>query len=253
MPDMFDLTGKAALVVGGAGDLGAPMVEALAEAGARVLVIDIDARAEALASDFVARGLDVRALRADISDRAAIRHSYEAALALLGGRLDVLLNTAGIQRRHPSEVFPESDWDAVLAVNLEATFFYCQLAGNTMLAQGGGKIINIASMQSFFGGLTIPAYAAAKGGVAQLTKALSNDWAAKGINVNAIAPGYMDTQLNTALINDPVRHAEVIARIPKKRWGTGADMKGIVVFLASAASDYISGAVIPVDGGFLGR
>ncbi len=253
MANMFDLTGKTALVVGGAGDLGAPMAEALAEAGAKVVVIDVDSRAMAIADSMAARGLSVSAILADIGDRSAIRSSYAEALTRLGGRLDILLNTAGIQRRHPSEVFPESDWDAVIAINLEATFFYCQLAGNTMIAQGGGKIINIASMQSFFGGLTIPAYAAAKGGVAQLTKALSNDWAAKGINVNAIAPGYMDTQLNTALINDPVRHAEVMARIPKKRWGTGADMKGIVVFLASMASDYISGSVIPVDGGYLGR
>jgi 2-dehydro-3-deoxy-D-gluconate 5-dehydrogenase len=253
MQSMFDLSGKTALVVGGAGDLGAPMAEGLAEAGARVIIIDLDPRAVSLAEQMAAAGLPVRALLVDISDRAAIRNSYTAALEQLDGRLDILVNTAGIQRRHPSEVFPESDWDAVIAINLEATFFYCQLAGQTMIPQGGGKIINIASMQSFFGGLTIPAYAAAKGGVAQLTKALSNDWAAKGINVNAIAPGYMDTQLNTALINDPVRHAEVMARIPKKRWGKGADMKGTVVFLASAASDYISGAVIPVDGGYLGR
>jgi 2-deoxy-D-gluconate 3-dehydrogenase len=122
-----------------------------------------------------------------------------------------------------------------------------------MIPQGKGKIINIASMQSFFGGITIPAYAASKGGVAQLTKALSNDWATKGINVNAIAPGYMNTRLNAALINNPVRNAEALSRIPQKRWGTGKDMKGLAVFLASAASDYITGVVIPVDGGYLGR
>ena len=193
------------------------------------------------------------ALKADVSDRSQIRDSFEKALALLEGRLDILVNSAGIQRRHASEVFPEQDWDAVIAVNLEATFFYCQLAANNMIPTGGGKIINIASMQSFLGGITIPAYAASKGGVSQLTKALSNDWAAKGICVNAIAPGYMDTQMNVALINDPVRNAEALSRIPMKRWGKGGDLKGLVVFLASAASDYITGTVIPVDGGYLAR
>lgn len=167
--------------------------------------------------------------------------------------MDILLNTAGIQRRCTSEDFSEKDWDDVIAVNLSAMFFYCQLAAQNMIQHGKGKIINIASMQSFFGGITIPAYAASKGGVAQLTKALSNDWAGKGINVNAIAPGYMDTKLNTALINDPVRNDEVLSRIPLKRWGTGNDLKGIVVFLSSDASNYISGAIIPVDGGYLGR
>lgn len=172
---------------------------------------------------------------------------------ILDSHIDILLNTAGIQRRYKSEEFPEKDWDEVLAVNLTAIFFFCQLAANTMIPQGGGKIINVASINSFLGGITIPAYAASKGGVAQLTKALSNDWAAKGINVNAIAPGYMDTRLNTALIGDSVRSSEVLLRTPKKRWGTGEDMKGIAVFLASEASDYITGAVIPVDGGYLAR
>lgn len=146
-----------------------------------------------------------------------------------------------------------SDWDDVLNVNLKAVFKLCQLAGRNMLANGGGKIINLASMLSYFGGYTVPAYAAAKGGVAQLTKALANEWASKGICVNAIAPGYMATQMNTRLIEDPKRNTEILARIPMERWGNEQDMKGIVVFLASKASDYLSGAVIPVDGGYLGR
>jgi 2-deoxy-D-gluconate 3-dehydrogenase len=251
--DEFSLSGKTALVVGGAGDLGVAMVEALAEAGAKTVVIDLDAKVFKLCEAFRGVGLPVSALQADVSDRSQIRDSFEKALESLGGRVDILVNSAGIQRRHPSEVFPERDWDAVIAVNLEATFFYCQLAANKMIPNGGGKIINIASMQSFFGGITIPAYAASKGGVSQLTKALSNDWAAKGICVNAIAPGYMDTQLNVALINDPIRNAEALSRIPMKRWGKGKDLKGLVVFLASPASDYVSGTVIPVDGGYLGR
>jgi 2-deoxy-D-gluconate 3-dehydrogenase len=251
--ERFQLSGKKALVVGGAGDLGASMVEAIAEAGAQTVVIDLSDRVFQLCEALKGSGLSVSALQADVSDRAQIRDSFEKALALLGGRIDILVNSAGIQRRHASEVFPEKDWDAVIAVNLEATFFYSQLAANKMIPNGGGKIINIASMQSFFGGITIPAYAASKGGVSQLTKALSNDWAAKGICVNAIAPGYMDTQMNVALINDPVRNAEALSRIPMKRWGKGSDLKGLVVFLASPASDYISGTVIPVDGGYLGR
>ena len=253
MNEMFDLTGKKAIIVGGAGDLGASMVEAIAESGAEVVVIDYSDAVFSISESMREKGYTVFPIKADISDRTQIRSSYKKALSDLGGRLDILINSAGIQRRYKSEVFPEQDWDDVISINLSAMFFYCQLAANTMIPQGGGKIINIASMQSFFGGITIPAYAASKGGVAQLTKALSNDWAEHGINVNAISPGYMDTKLNTALINDPVRNAEVLSRIPKKRWGKGEDLKGIVVFLSSAASDYISGANIPVDGGYLGR
>ena len=151
------------------------------------------------------------------------------------------------------ERVPEEEWSKVIAINLDATFYYCKYAGNTMIENGGGKIINIASLMSFLGGITIPAYAASKGGVAQLTKALSNDWADKGICVNGIAPGYMDTQLNTALINDKKRTEEVFMRVPMKRWGNGEDIKGLTVFLASPASDYITGTIIPVDGGYLGR
>ncbi|MGD9160046.1 MAG: SDR family NAD(P)-dependent oxidoreductase [Desulfobacteraceae bacterium] len=253
MLEKFNLTGKKALVVGGAGDLGASMLEGLVEAGVEAVVIDMSDNIYEVADTLKKRGFVVHPIKADISDRKQIKKSYEESLKLLDGHLDILLNTAGIQRRYKSEEFPEKDWDEVLAVNLSAIFFYCQLAANTMIPQGGGKIINIASIISFFGGITIPAYAASKGGVAQLTKALSNDWAAKGINVNAIAPGYMDTQMNTALIGDPVRSGEVLFRTPKKRWGTGEDMKGIAVFLASEASDFVTGVVIPVDGGYLAR
>lgn len=253
MLELFDLTGKRALVVGGAGDLGLSMLEGLAEAGAEAVVIDISDNVYNIAKSLNEKGLKVHPIKADISDRDQIRESYKETLRIFDGHIDILLNSAGIQRRYRSEEFPEKDWDEVLAVNLSAVFFFCQLVANTMIPQGGGKIINVASVISFIGGITIPAYAASKGGVAQLTKALSNDWAAMGINVNAIAPGYMDTRLNTALIADPVRSNEVLLRTPKKRWGTGEDMKGIAIFLASRASDYITGAVIAVDGGYLAR
>jgi 2-deoxy-D-gluconate 3-dehydrogenase len=251
--DQFSLSGKRAIVVGGAGDLGVAMSEALVEAGAEIVIIDLDDKVFTICENLSNEGYTAIAVKADISDRAQIKSSFETALSILGGRVDILVNSAGIQRRHKSEVFPEKDWDDVISINLNATFFYCQLAANVMIPNGWGKIINIASMMSFFGGITIPAYAASKGGVAQLSKCLSNDWAAKGITVNAIAPGYMDTQLNVALINDPVRNAEALNRIPMKRWGLGADVKGLTVFLASPASDYISGTVIPVDGGYLAR
>jgi 2-deoxy-D-gluconate 3-dehydrogenase len=251
--EQFSLLKKKSIVVGGAGDLGLAIVEALVEAGSETVIIDLDVKVFSICDNLNQKGYRVHAIKADVSDRAQIRSSFERAINMLGGELDILVNSAGIQRRHPSEVFPEKDWDDVIAVNLDATFFYCQLAANIMIPNGGGKIINIASMISFFGGITIPAYAASKGGVSQLTKAFSNDWASKGITVNAIAPGYMDTQLNIALINDPVRTAEVLNRIPMKRWGKGSDLKGLVVFLASSASSYITGTVIPVDGGYLVR
>ena len=156
-------------------------------------------------------------------------------------------------RRYPCEEFPIEDWQRVIDVNLTATFRLCQLAGHEMLKTGHGKIINVASMLSFFGGWTVPAYAASKGGVAQLTKSFANEWASHGINVNAIAPGYMATEINTDLRADKVRNDEIVMRIPAGRWGTPDDMKGITVFLSSPASDYVNGAIIPVDGGYLGR
>lgn len=249
----FSLKGKKAIVVGGAGDLGIAMVEAISEAGAQTVIIDYDTRAFEFSNEFKKNGLDVEAIQADVSIKSQIDDSYAKALEILGGKVDILINSAGIQRRYSSENFPDEEWSKVIAINLDATFHYCKLAGNTMLKQGGGKIINIASLMSFLGGITIPAYAASKGGVGQLTKALSNDWASRGICVNGIAPGYMDTQLNTALINDKKRTEEVFMRVPMKRWGTGDDLKGLAVFLSSSASDYITGTIIPVDGGYLGR
>ncbi|WP_136465448.1 SDR family oxidoreductase [Flagellimonas onchidii] len=251
--EKFSLEGKKAIVVGGAGDLGKAMVEAVAQAGAQTVVIDLDNRIFQICEEFNNNGLNVSPIKTDVSKLSEIKDSYNTALEILGGTVDILINSAGIQRRYPSEDFPEEEWNKVISINLDATFYYCKYAGNTMIENGGGKIINIASLMSFLGGITIPAYAASKGGVGQLTKALSNDWAAKGICVNAIAPGYMDTQLNTALINDKKRTEEVFNRVPMKRWGTGEDLKGLTVFLSSSASDYVTGTVIPVDGGYLGR
>ncbi|HEU5239399.1 MAG TPA: SDR family oxidoreductase [Pyrinomonadaceae bacterium] len=169
------------------------------------------------------------------------------------GRLDVLVNNAGTIRRAPAFDYSQDDWTTVIEVNLSAVFRLSQLAGRQMLAQGCGKIINIASLLSFQGGITVPAYAASKGGVAQLTKALANEWAGKGINVNAIAPGYMRTSNTKALQEDETRNRQILERIPAGRWGEPSDLAGAVVFLSSAASDYVNGEVLVVDGGWMGR
>jgi len=251
--DLFDLHGKTALVTGGSRGLGKGMAEGLCEAGAKVVILASSDRVFKTAKEFNDKGFDVQALKCDLADENDIEHSFKQALELLDGKLDILVNNAGIQRRNKCEDFLLSDWDDVLNINLRAVFKMCQLAGREMLKNKSGKIINVASMLSFFGGITVPAYAAAKGGVAQLTKALSNEWASKGINVNAIAPGYMATEMNTKLIEDSKRNAEILSRIPLGRWGNADDIKGVTIFLSSKASDYLSGAIIPVDGGYLGR
>lgn len=250
---LFDLTGQRAIVVGGAGDIGLAILEGLLEAGASAVAIDISPKVDMLMAPLQNKGYQVHGLQVDIRDRSAIKQSVADAGQLLGGNIDILVNAAGIQRRTPSEDFSEQDWDDVLSVNLTAAFIYSQQVAHGMIAQQHGKIIHVSSIMSQFGGVTIPAYAASKGGLAQLTKALSNDWAEKGICVNAIAPGYIDTQLNTNLISDEKRSAEVMLRTPIKRWGVPEDMKGIVIFLASAASNFVTGTVIPVDGGYSAR
>lgn len=251
--DMFDLTEKKAIVVGGIGDLGIGMLEALLEAGAECVVIDIDEQLESVCNDYNSKGYKIYPVHADISDREQVKDSYNEALRCLGNDLDIMVNAAGIQIRHPSEEFPIEDWDRVIAINLTAPWLYMQMAANTMIPKGYGKIVTISSLQSIIGGVTIPAYTAAKGGLGTLVKTLSNDWARKGLNINCIAPGYMATKLNTALLADEKRSKDILERIPQGRWGTGADLKGVTVFLCSAASDYVNGITIPVDGGFLGR
>ncbi len=250
---LFDLTGKRTLVTGGNRGLGRAMAEAMLEAGATLAIIgrsaSIFTAAQALGQ---AAGQEVVAVQADLSDRGQLRRGFDECLDKLG-TLDVLIVNHGIQRRAPAENFSSEAWDEVLEVNLTSMFLLNQLAGRVMLARGKGKIINVASLQTFIGGITIPAYAAAKGGVGQLTKALANEWAGRGVNVNAIAPGYMATEMNAALIADPERSKMISARIPAQRWGEPDDMKGVAIFLASDASNYVSGAIIPVDGGWLGR
>jgi 2-deoxy-D-gluconate 3-dehydrogenase len=245
--DLFSVEGKKALVTGGSVGLGRAMAEALVEGGARVAIVG---RSERVLD--AAQEMGAIPLQADLADRAQTLALVDRAAEALGG-LDILVNNAGVQRRHPAEEFPLDDWDTVLAVNLDAVWILAQAAGRMMLAQGQGKIINVASAMSFLGGVTVPAYAASKGGVAQLTKALSNEWAGRGVNVNAIAPGYMNTEMIAALVGNPQREPLILARVPAGRWGVPDDLKGMVLFLASAASDYVHGAIIPVDGGFLGR
>lgn len=247
MSGLFSVEDKKALITGGSAGLGRAMAEALVEGGARVAIVGRSERVFDAAEE-----IGAAPLQADLADRAQTLAVVDRAVEALGG-LDILVNNAGVQCRHPAEEFPLQDWDHVLAVNLDAVWILAQAAGRYMLAQGHGKIINVASVLCFTGGITIPAYAASKGGVAQLTKALSNEWAGRRINVNAIAPGYMATEMTEALVGNPDREPLILARIPAGRWGVPDDVKGIVLFLASEASDYVHGAIIPVDGGFLGR
>ena len=252
--DCFRLDGKVALVTGASRGLGAGMAVALASAGADV-VLHASGQppletAQAITS---AGGGRTHAVMADLSDRAATARMIDEAVAAFG-RLDILVNNAGIIRRRAAAEHTDEDWDAVIEVNLSSVFRLCRAAGRHMLERGGGgKIINVASLLSFQGGITVPGYAAAKGGVMQLTKALANEWASQGINVNAIAPGYMQTDNTAALRTDEVRSSQITARIPAGRWGTPDDLAGAVVFLSSRASDYVHGHTLVVDGGWMGR
>lgn len=250
--ELFELKGKKAIVTGASRGLGLGAAEGLLEAGAEVVLIGSSVEVLKKAQEYQSRGYQVYGVQADLSDPQQLAEAFEKSLQLLSGRLDILVQAAGVQRRHRAEEFPFADWEYVLQVNLNAVFQLSQLAGQVMIKQKSGKIIHFASMLTYFGGLTVPAYAASKGGVAQLTKALSNEWAKYGIQVNAIAPGYMETSMNTGILQDEARNAAITARIPAGRWGTPEDIKGVTVFLASRGSDYLSGAVIPVDGGYLG-
>ena len=251
--NLFDLTGKKALVTGSSRGIGRALAQALLEAGAEVVVNGVSDRVFDTAEQLAAEtGGTVFPIQADLSQRGDTQRLFDESLDKLAG-LDILFVNHGIQRGHDAEVFPVEDWDLVLEVDLTSVFLLDQLAGRYMLAHGGGKIINIASLLSVVGGLHVPAYAASKGGIAQLTKALSNEWAGRGVTVNAIVPGFIHTDLTEDLVNDPGEGAAMLARIPLGRWGVPDDLKGIAIFLASSASDYVSGAVISVDGGFLGR
>jgi 2-dehydro-3-deoxy-D-gluconate 5-dehydrogenase len=250
--EAFNLRGKNALVTGSSRGLGAGMAIALAEAGANVAVHGSAEKPAATLEAVRKTGVKQAALVGDVRSIEVCHKLIEETVAAFGS-IDILVNNAGTIRRAPAAEFSDSDWGDVLAANLSAVFRLSQSAGRHMLRQRSGKIINIASLLSFQGGLYVPAYAAAKGGVAQLTKALANEWAAKGVNVNAIAPGYMETDNTAALRSDPVRSVQILQRIPAGRWGTPEDVAGAVVFLASAASNYVDGHVLVVDGGWLGR
>lgn len=251
--NLFDLTGKRALVTGSSRGIGRALAEGLLEAGATVVVNGVADLIFQTANELASStGGTVIPIQADLSQRKEMQRLFDEALDKLGG-LDVLFVNHGIQRAHAAENFPIEDWDLVLEVDLTSLFVLDQLAGRHMLEHGGGKIINIASLISVIGGMNVPAYAAAKGGVVQLTKALSNQWAGRGVNVNAIIPGFIHTDLTEDLVNDPGEGASLLARIPVSRWGMPNDLKGVGVFLASDASNYVSGAAIPVDGGFLVR
>ena len=250
--NLFDISGKKAIVTGGTRGLGYGMAEGLMEAGCEVVIVGTTDKVYETAEAFCQRGFQCHGVKADFSVREEVYRCFRDCMELLGNDLDILVTSHGIQRRHSAEVFPLNEWDDVINVNLHSVFILCQEAAKVMLPKGYGKIINVASMLTFFGGQTVPAYAAAKGGVAQLTKAMSNDLFSRGINVNALAPGYMATAMNEALL-DPAnpRLKQITDRIPAGRWGTGDDKKGPCLFLASHASDYLGGAIIPVDGGYL--
>jgi 2-deoxy-D-gluconate 3-dehydrogenase len=253
MGNIFDLTGRKAIVTGGTRGLGHGMAEGLMEAGAHVVIFGRTDSVKDVAARFQEKGLWCRGIAVDLADDEAREIAFHDAVQILGS-LDILVNAAGIQRRYPCEDFPKKEWDQVLELNLTAPFMLSQLAAKEFLKKDKpyGKIINVSSMIAFFGGFTIPAYAASKGGVNQFTKAMCNELAGKGINVNAIAPGYMATRMNTALLDpENPRYHEITDRIPAHRWGKPDDMKGVAVFLASHASDYVNGAIIPVDGGYL--
>jgi 2-deoxy-D-gluconate 3-dehydrogenase len=251
--DWFRLHGKVAVVTGASGGLGGAMAEAVAEAGADLIVASRRRdRLDAIIAYADRLGRVCVPVVCNVEDAEQVRGVIKTAEEKFG-RLDILINAAGATHRDPPEDFPESAWDQVLNVNLKSVFVACQEAGRRMIAQRSGKIINVASMLSFTGGLYVPAYAASKGGVAQLTKALANEWARHNVQVNAIAPGYFRTELTKAIYEDPVRSQEILSRIPSARWGEPADLKGAVVFLASAASDYVNGHILAVDGGWLAR
>jgi len=252
--DLFSLKGKTAIVTGGSRGLGLGLTEGLASAGAKVVITSSSDGIFSAAEEFRKKGFDVIGMKCDLSaDQATIEAAFHKAVEELGGKLDILVNNAGVQHFSNAEEFPMDAWDNIFYVNMRSLFLLCQLAGKYMLAEGSGKIINIASMTSFFGSVTVPAYAASKGGVAQLTKALGNEWASRGVNVNAIAPGYMHTDMTAPRRANEASYNAITTRIPAARWGQPEDMMGSVIFLASRASDYLSGVILPVDGGYLVR
>jgi 2-deoxy-D-gluconate 3-dehydrogenase len=252
--DRFQLDGKTALVTGARRGIGLAMATALAEAGADIVGVSATMEPEGseVGGKVAALGRKFQGYACDLGDRAAVYALIEKVKRECAP-IDILVNNAGTILRRPAVDFPDEYWDRTIEIDLNAQWVLAREFGRDMVARGSGKVIFTASLLSFQGGITVPAYAAAKGGVAQLTKALANEWAGRNVQVNAIAPGYIATDVTTALREDPARNPAILARIPAGRWGSPEDLAGAVVFLASAASDYVSGTVITVDGGWMGR
>lgn len=249
--DPFDLTGRTAVVTGASRGIGLGIAGGLLRAGANVVAFQRGSVPDALTQLADETGRSVSSRSVDLASEDSIAEAIAETLAAT--TVDILVNNAGTQIRHESPGFPLADFDTVLDINIRAVFQLCQGFAPGMLERGAGRIINVASLLSFQGGLHVPAYAASKGALAQLTKALCNEWAGRGINVNAVAPGYFATEMNEALLADSVRNEQISVRIPAGRWGQAADIAGAVVFLAAPASDYVNGVVLPVDGGWLAR
>ncbi|MCX7984721.1 MAG: 2-dehydro-3-deoxy-D-gluconate 5-dehydrogenase KduD [Bacteroidetes bacterium] len=251
MMNLFDLSGKAAIVTGASTGLGQGMALGLAEAGADLVLVDYVSSDET-AEEIRKLGRKAVVVVANLMTIDPIPSIIEKTISEFG-KVDILVNNAGIIRRTPAIDFSEKDWDEVMAINAKTVFFFAQAAARDMMKRKYGKIINIASLLAFQGGILVPSYAASKGAVAQITKAMANEWAVHGLNINAIAPGYMATNNTKALRDDPVRSKAILDRIPAGRWGLPSDLKGAAIFLASAASDYVNGHVLVVDGGWLAR
>lgn len=252
--EQFSLAGKTAVVTGCKRGIGLGMAVALAEAGADVVGVStsLEASGSAVERAVMATGRKFYPYRADFADRNAL-YAFVAAVREKHGSVDILVNNAGTILRAPAAEHPDNYWDQVIAVNQSAQFILAREFGRDMLERGRGKIIFTASLLTFQGGITVPGYAASKGAIGSLVKALANEWAGRGVQVNAIAPGYIATDNTAALRNNPGRNDAILARIPAGRWGTPDDFKGPTVFLASAASDYVSGEILLVDGGWMGR
>jgi 2-dehydro-3-deoxy-D-gluconate 5-dehydrogenase len=251
MSQLFDLTGQVAIVTGANTGIGQAIALSLARAGADIALVG-RTPADDTIKQISAMGRRALNISADLSTIEPVSRIVAETIANLGG-LNILVNNAGIIRRNDSIDFTEADWDAVMDTNLKSVFFLSQAAARHMMANGKGKIINIASMLSFQGGVRVPSYTASKSGVGGLTKAMANEWSSKGINVNAIAPGYIQTNNTVALQNDAARNQQIVARIPAGRWGQPDDLGGAAIFLASQASDYVDGHILAVDGGWLAR
>jgi 2-deoxy-D-gluconate 3-dehydrogenase len=251
---LFNLTGKTALVTGCRRGIGLALAAALAEAGADIVGLSASLEADGGEAGRTVRSLgrSFKGYTCDVGDRAALAATI-AEIKKRHGTPDILVNNAGTILREPAATHPDAHWDQVLNVNLDAPFILAREFGRDMVARGSGKIIFTASLLTFQGGINVPGYAASKGAIGQLTKALANEWAGKGVNVNAIAPGYIETDNTEALRGDPVRSAQILGRIPAARWGKPEDFKGPVVFLASDASRYVHGEILVVDGGWMGR